>query len=227
VILDDDFSTIVEAIRSGRRIFDNLQKAMAFIFAIHVPIAGLALMPLILNWPLVLTPVHIVFLELIIDPACSIAFEAEPAEADIMTRPPRDPQAPLFGRNDILFSLLQGAVVLIAVLAVFALALHRGLGDADSRTLSFTTLVLGMLGLITVNRARDPSLLEALRAPNRAYWWVLLGGLGFIAAVIYAPYLSSVFRFVPLHADDLAICFGATFASICAIEVLKRFRRER
>ena len=108
VILDDDFATIVEAVRSGRRIFDNLQKAMGFIFSIHVPIAGLALLPLILDWPLVLSPVHIVFLELIIDPACSIAFEAEPEEADVMDRPPRDPKAPLFGMGQIFFSLFEG-----------------------------------------------------------------------------------------------------------------------
>src|SRR3970282_1850453 len=143
VLLDDDFATIVEAIGSGRRIFDNLQKAMAFIFAIHVPIAGLALVPLILDWPLVLSPVHIVFLELIIDPACSIAFEAEPPEPDIMQKPPRDPETPVFDTRAIFFSLFQGGLVLGAVLAIFAFALYRGLGDADARTLSFSTLVVG------------------------------------------------------------------------------------
>ena len=114
VILDDNFATIVEAIRAGRRIFDNIQKAMGFIFSIHVPIAGLALLPLLLDWPLVLTPVHIVFLELIIDPACSIAFEAEPAEADVMARPPRNPNAPLFGMGQIVFSLFAGFISLMA-----------------------------------------------------------------------------------------------------------------
>ena len=120
VLLDDNFATIIEAIRSGRRIFDNIQKAMAFIFSIHVPIAGLALLPLVLDWPLVLTPVHIVFLELIIDPACSIAFEAEPAEVNVMNRPPRNPNAPLFGMGQIAFSLFEGLVGLLAVLSVFA-----------------------------------------------------------------------------------------------------------
>ena len=121
VILDDNFSTIVLAIRSGRRIFDNLQKAMAFIFSIHVPIAGLALLPLIFDWPLLLAPVHIVFLELIIDPACSIAFEAEPEEANLMDRPPREPNAPLFGMGQIAFSLFEGFISLLAVLLVFGL----------------------------------------------------------------------------------------------------------
>ena len=107
---------LCEAIRAGRRIFDNIQKAMGFIFSIHVPIAGLALLPLLLDWPLVLTPVHIVFLELIIDPACSIAFEAEPEEADVMARPPRNPNAPLFRMGQIVFSLFAGFISLMAIL---------------------------------------------------------------------------------------------------------------
>lgn len=221
VLLDDDFATIVEAIRSGRRIFDNVQKAMAFIFAIHVPIAGLALVPLILDWPLVLSPVHIVFLELIIDPACSIAFEAEPAETDIMQKPPRDPDTPLFDTRNILFSLLQGGIVLAAVLAVFAFALYRGLGDADARTQSFTTLVFGMLGLIAVNRSWSRNVIHALRSPNRAFWWVTAGALGFLTAVLYVPSLRNLFRFSMLHPDDLLICIGAGLLSSVVIELLK------
>jgi Ca2+-transporting ATPase len=221
VLLDDDFASIVEAIRSGRRIFDNLQKAMAFIFAIHVPIAGLALVPLILDWPLVLTPVHIVFLELIIDPACSIAFEAEPAEPDIMHKPPRDPDTPLFDARDVLFSLLDGAIVLAAVLGVFAFAFYRGLGDADARTLSFSTLVLGMLGLIVVNRSWSRNIIHALRSPNRAFWWVTAGALAFLTAVLYVPSLRSLFRFSVMHADDLLICVGSGFLSSLVIEMLK------
>jgi Ca2+-transporting ATPase len=225
VLLDDDFATIVEAIRSGRRIFDNVQKAMAFIFAIHVPIAGLALIPLILDWPLVLTPVHIVFLELIIDPACSIAFEAEPAEPDIMQKPPRDPDTPLFDTPHILFSLLQGGIVLAAVLAVFAFALYRGLGDADARTLSFSTLVIGMLGLIVVNRSRSRNVIHALLSPNRAFWWVAAGALGFLTAVLYIPSLRTLFRFSVMHPDDLLICTGAALLSSLVIDVLK-FKRQ-
>jgi Ca2+-transporting ATPase len=225
VILDDDFASIVEAIRSGRRIFDNLQKAMAFIFAIHVPIAGLALVPLILDWPLVLTPVHIVFLELVIDPACSIAFEAEPAEIDIMQKPPRDPDTPLFDKRHILFSLLEGALVLAAVLAVFAFALYRGLGDADARTLTFSTLVIGMLALIVVNRSWSRNVVHALLAPNRAFWWVTVGALGFLAAVLYVPSLRALFRFSVMHPDDLLICTAVALLSGVVIELLKFSRR--
>jgi Ca2+-transporting ATPase len=226
VLLDDDFATIVEAIRSGRRIYDNLQKAMAFIFAIHVPIAGLALIPLILHWPLILSPVHIVFLELIIDPACSIAFEAEPAETDVMDRPPRDPTTPLFAARDMILSLLQGGIILIAVLLVFGLSIYLGNGESYSRALTFATLIVGVVSLIFVNRSRSHRILDALRTPNRALWWVVAGALGFLGAVLYLPALQSVFRFAPLQPIDLANAVIAGIVSFLLIELFK-FKRKK
>jgi P-type Ca2+ transporter type 2C len=227
VLLDDDFATIVEAIRSGRRIFDNLQKAMAFIFAIHVPIAGVALMPLIFNWPLILSPVHIVFLELIIDPACSIAFEAEPEEADIMNRPPRDPHEPLFGVDKIILSLLQGVVLLFTVLAILGLALYLGQDSSYARAQTFATLVAGILALIFANRSWSRSIISTFRSHNRALWWVVGGAIGFLASVLYVPYLREVFRFASLRPYDLAICLGAGALSVVWFEVVKSARRKR
>ena len=226
VLLDDDFATIVEAIRSGRRIFDNIQKAMGFIFSIHVPIAGLAVLPLLLDWPLVLTPVHIVFLELIIDPACSIAFEAEPAEANVMERPPRNPNAPLFGMGQIVFSIFEGFVGLMAVLLVFGFSLYRGYGEAEVRTLTFATLVLGMLGLIFVNRSRSQNLWRVLRLPNRAVWWVAGGALTFLAAVIYIPQARAVFRFAELGWADLMVAISAAGMAVLCLEIAKVLRPE-
>ena len=222
VLLDDNFATIVAAIRSGRRIFDNLQKAMAFIFAIHVPIAGVALVPLIVHWPLILTPVHIVFLELIIDPACSIAFEAESEEKGIMARPPRDPKAPLFGVRDILLSLGQGAVVLIIVLLVLGVALHGRENDATARALTFTTLVFGLLSLITVNRSWSRNILQILHSPNAAYRWVMAGAIVFLAAVLYVPFLRSAFRFAPLSLDNLGFAIAAASATLISLAAIKR-----
>ena len=153
VLLDDSFSSIVEAIRLGRRIFDNLRKAMAFVLAVHVPIAGLALIPLIAKWPLVLMPVHLVFLEMIVDPACSIVFEAERGEAGLMQRPPRDVREPLFSRRLLVLSFFQGASVLVAVIGVFAIALYRGETPNNARALTFATLVVANLTLILANRS--------------------------------------------------------------------------
>src|SRR5262249_35509994 len=112
VLLDDDFSSIVNAMGQGRRIYDNLKKATSYVLAVHVPIAGVTLVPLLLGWPLLLMPVHVVFLELIIDPACSIAFEAEPAAPSVMARPPRDPNERLFASKRVLLATFQGVTVL-------------------------------------------------------------------------------------------------------------------
>jgi Ca2+-transporting ATPase len=186
----------------------------------------LALVPLILDWPLVLSPVHIVFLELIIDPACSIAFEAEPEETDVMARPPRDPKAPLFGMRDIILSISQGFVVLMTVLLVFGIALYRAQGDNEARALTFATLVIGMLGLIFANRSWSTKTFRVLRSPNRAFWWVVAGAIGFLAMVLYIPYLREVFRFAALRPYDLAICLVAGALSVLWFEIAK-FARTR
>ena len=135
VLLDDNFASIVKAVRMGRRIFDNLKKAMAFIFSVHIPIAGMSLIPVILKWPLALLPVHILFLELIIDPACTIVFEMEDDEKDIMQRPPRKLEAPLFGRSMVLMGLIQGLGVLSVVLSVYSFMLLQGSGEGEARML--------------------------------------------------------------------------------------------
>jgi Ca2+-transporting ATPase len=228
VLLDDDFSSIVTAVRLGRRIFDNIKKAVAYIFAIHVPIAGLSLVPVFFaDWPLILLPIHIVFLELIIDPACSVVFEAEAAEADVMTRPPRNPNERLFSLRSIGVSLLQGASVLVIVLAVFILARHLSENDANARALTFTTLVIANLGLILTNRSWSLTILKTMKHANKALWWVLGGAIAFLALAIYVPWARGLFKFEALHASDAAICLGAAAVSILWFEGVKVFRAWR
>ncbi|HUI67747.1 MAG TPA: cation-translocating P-type ATPase [Nitrospirota bacterium] len=221
VLLDDDFASIVQAVRMGRRIFDNLRKAIAYIFAVHVPIAGMSLLPVLFKWPLVLLPVHIVFLELIIDPACSVVFEAEPEEADVMTRPPRRPDAQLFGTRTVGISLLQGLSVMIILLGVFVISLKRGQSEEDARALTFTTLIIANLGLIFTNRSWTRIVLDTLRSPNAALWWVTGGALAFLGLALYVPFLRNLFRFSFLHAFDIFICFVAGVVSILWFEVMK------
>jgi len=225
VLLDDDFSSIVQAVKAGRRIFDNLKKAIAYIFAIHVPIAGLSLIPVLLGWPLVLLPVHIVFLELIIDPACSIIFEAEPDEAGIMNHPPRNPKESLFGIKTLALCILQGIVVLLIVLAVFYIAIYRGQGELDARALTFCTLIIANLGLILTNRSWSRTIISTLQAPNKALWWVVGGTLLFLGMVLYFPFLRDLFRFSKLHPVDLTICLSAGVLSIMWFEGLKMLNR--
>jgi Ca2+-transporting ATPase len=227
VLLDDDFSSIVGAVRIGRRIFDNLKKAMAYIFAIHVPIVGLSLLPVVFGWPLILLPVHIVFLELIIDPACSIIFEAENEEKDIMQRSPRDPKEPLFGIRSIGLSILQGVSVLVIVIAVFAISMYRGQGELDARTLTITTLIIANLGLIFANRSWSRTILSTLRSPNPALWWISGCALLFLGLILYVPFLRQLFHFSILHLSDLVICFSAGIISILWFELLKIFNGQK
>jgi Ca2+-transporting ATPase len=221
VLLNDDFSSIVAAIKMGRRIFDNLRKAIVFVIAAHVPIVGMSIIPVVLGWPLLLLPVHILFLQLIIDPACSIAFEAEKAEDGVMLRPPRAPNESLFDRRTVLLGLLQGALLLGVVLAIYGVALQRGQGDVVSRALTFTTMVIADLGLILANRSRSHSMLATFAIPNRSLWWILAGGIAFLACVLYVPLLRSVFSFGFLHADDVLISVAAGFAAVLGVEATK------
>jgi Ca2+-transporting ATPase len=225
VLLDDDFTSIVEAIRTGRRIFDNLRGAMAYLLAIHVPIAGISILPVLLKLPLVLMPVHIAFLHLIIEPACSIVFEAEPAAANTMKKMPRTPGMALFSKDLILPSLFQGLVVFGIVLGVFLISLHRGQEEREARALTFTTLIFANLGLILVNRSWSRTIIEGVRAPNKALWWVLSGAMLILVIVLYVPFVRNLFRFSVLHALDLAICFGAGVVSIAWFEGWKLWKR--
>jgi P-type Ca2+ transporter type 2C len=226
VLLDDDFSSIVRAVRMGRRIFDHLQKAMTYAVAVHVPIAGMSLVPVLFGWPLVLLPVHIVFLELIIDPACSIVFEAEPEEADVMRRPPRKPEEPLLGKRIFALGLLQGTSVLLIVLGVFLLALYGWHNELDAKAICFTTMVVANLGLIFANRSWSRTILSTLRTPNPALWWVFGGTLFFLGLVLYVPFLRNVFHFSVLHIDDLVLCFAGGLVSVLWFEGLKAVRRQ-
>jgi Ca2+-transporting ATPase len=227
VLLDDDFSSIVRAVKLGRRIFDNLKKATAYILAVHVPIAGLSLIPVLLGLPLILSPVHIAFLELIIDPACSIVFEAEPEETGIMNRPPRDPKEPLFSRRVLLFSLLQGLSVLAIVLVFYLVALYRGQGETEARTLAFTALIAGNIALILTNRSWSNTVLETLGKPNTALWGVTGGAIFFLALALYVPSLRHLFHFSRLHPLDLVLCLASGIAGILWFEILRVFRGQQ
>jgi P-type Ca2+ transporter type 2C len=227
VLLNDDFSSIVTAVRLGRRIFENLKKAIAYTFAVHVPIAGMSLLPVLFNLPLVLLPAHIAFLELIIDPACSTVFEAEPEEKNIMKRPPRKLHEPLFNRRALLLSLLQGLSVLAVVFFIFVWALYLGKGDLEARTLAFSTLVFANLMLIVNNLAWTQTLWKTLQERNTALWCVVAGALTALLLVLYLPFLRALFHFEVMHQDDLLIALVGGIISLIWFEVLKALSRER
>lgn len=221
VLLDDDFSSIVAAVRLGRRIYDNIRKAVAYILAVHIPIAGMSLLPVLFDWPLVLLPVHILFLELIIDPTCSVLFEAEPAEREVMRRRPRSPDEHLFSPRSVVLSVLQGLVALLLVLLLFIAARDGGMSENGSRTVAFTALVVANLGLMLSNRSRKESFLSSLRVHNPVLWWIGGSAVVVLAAVLAVPPLRSLFHFTAIGPLPLLAAVGVGAASLALSELLK------
>lgn len=231
VLLDDDFNAIVASVKLGRRIFDNLKKGMAYTLAVHVPIAGISLIPIIMQWPLVLLPIHIAFLHLIIDPACTIVFEAEPAEANVMSRPPRNHKEPLFDTKTLRLAFSQGMSVLVVLVLVFAIAYYQGrfapdvqlcgAGACGARGLAFTTLIVSNLAMILTNRSWTRTILATLRVPNPALWWIIGGGTIFLGLILYIPLLRQLFQFSYLRFEDLAVALLSGIASVIWFELLK------
>jgi Ca2+-transporting ATPase len=227
VLLDDDFSSIVGAVRMGRRIYDNLRKAMAYIIAVHIPIAGLSLLPVLLNWPLILFPIHVVFLELIIDPACSVVFEAEQGEQDIMTRPPRNLKERMFNARNLGISVAQGAVVLAMIVLVYCLSHFSGRPEGETRAIAYGTLVVANLGLILTNRSWSRTISRTLTVPNKALGWVVAGIALFLGAAFFVPEIQKLFKFGTLSLVDILTCVVAGLVSIVWFEAWKYARGKR
>ena len=225
VLLEDDFGSIVATVRLGRRIYENIRNAMRYLIAVHVPTAGMSFLPLAFGWPVLFYPVHIVFLEFIIDPACSIVFEAEHSEEGAMRRPPRPPAEALFSARMLAASLGLGLSMLVAVGLVYAWAASAGLPDGEVRALGFAAVVFGNLALILATRSRERTILASLARPNRALWWIVGGTLAALAGALYVPAAASLFRFAPLGAAELAVALGAGLAGIAWLEALKLARR--
>ncbi|WP_236033454.1 cation-translocating P-type ATPase [Belnapia mucosa] len=224
VLLEDDFGAILRAIRLGRRILDNLRKAMGYIVALHVPIAGMAFLPLAFGLPPVLGPLHIAFLEMVVDPVCSLAFEAEPEEADVMRRPPEDPQAPLLAPGLVAWGVVQGIVAFATTGALYLWAWQAGLEEPALRAIAFTALVAALVALILVNRSFSASPLAALARPNP----VLLAVLGLVGLllvlVLEVPPVAALFRLEGFAAWHAGLALANGLAVLLILEVGKRLR---
>jgi Ca2+-transporting ATPase len=211
VLLDDNFASIVSAIRSGRRIFDNLQKAMSYIMAIHIPIIGLTLIPAFFgNMTLILFPIHIVFMELIIDPVCSIAFEAEQEEQNIMKRKPRRPDELFFGRRKIVASILKGTLLLAMVLVIYFISMQEGHTDGEVRAIAFSALIVGNVFLILTELSRTRSFLAVILERNYFTLSIITVALVLLIVIISFPSLSYIFSFsFPGYAHFIPSLIGA------------------
>ncbi len=223
VLMDDNFASIVGAVKMGRKIFDNLQKALGYIFAIHVPIAGLSLIPVLFaDLPLILWPVHIVFLELIIDPACTMIFEAEKEEENVMSRPPKDINEPFFGAKKILLSCTQGIGILIISLLVYFIGLKMGYSEKSVRTLTFVTLIVSNIAVILSNRSWTSGFFTILSTPNKAVTWIVGGAVIFLIMTLNIPFLLDLFQFEKIGYLEFLVCIVAGFLSITWFEIYKK-----
>ena len=213
ILLDDRFASIVGGIRLGRRIFANLRRAMIFITAIHIPIAGMALLPILVGMPPFLYPMHVVLLELLLDPLCSLVFEGEPSEEDAMARPPRPANESLFGLREMLVAGVQGTILLGAVLALYGWSIAAGIPDAVARSQAFIALVVGNLSLaLAVASSLSTALFDRRRI---AFWIIAPAALTVLAATILVPQLASILKFAMPTAVQIgaAILIGAAAGS--------------
>jgi Ca2+-transporting ATPase len=191
VLLDDSFPSIVAGVRLGRRIFDKLRRALVYVTAIHVPIAGVALAPILFGLPPILYPMHVVLLELAIDPICALAFEGEPSEAAAMTRPPRRADESLFGARQLSAALLQGASILTGTLGVYLWALQTGT-EAQARGAAFLTLVVGNLTLALSDSVASGG--KVFARHRLAYWAIAGAAVVALALALETPWLEAIFR---------------------------------
>ena len=226
VLLNDDFSSIVAAVRLGRRIFDNLTSAMGYILAVHIPIAGMSLLPLLFNLPVVLLPAHIAFLELIIDPSCSVVFESETEDEGIMKRPPRDLRQRMFDPKRVAMLGLQGFIVLVATFALLIISTKSGRSEIEVRSIAFTSLVLSNLLLIIVNLSWRKNIFQIIESPNRALGIVVIAAIACLASILYIPVLSNLFHLSPLHMTDIFTIVPVVLVSTIWFEVFKLFKKD-
>lgn len=221
VLLDDSFASIVGGVRLGRRIFANLRRALTYITAIHVPIAGLALGPILMGLPPMLFPMHVVLLELAIDPTCALVFEAEHSEEGAMDRPPRRRSEALFGPAQVALALVQGLTVLAGVLALYVLAL-RTYPEAEARAAAFVALVIGNLVLALADSSGGGRLLDRHRV---AYWGIAAAVTALLVLILAAPPIAKVFSIAPPPPDLLGVALAVALVCGGWPAVLNRVRR--
>ena len=226
VLTDDDFSSIVRGVRAGRGVYQNLQKALSYVIAIHVPMLGMALVP-VANplWPLIMLPVLVAFLELVIDPACSVAFESEPADSDVMRRKPRDSKQRMFSLRNLALPLAQGLTLLIAVLFIYFGSLGSGADESVIRTLAFTSLMAGNLMLIVTNRAWNrPAWKLGPEHRNPKVYWVLIVASLLLVALVFLEPARTAFRMGEISVGQFLLAAAIGGASVSWVELMKWWR---
>jgi P-type Ca2+ transporter type 2C len=223
VLVDDDFASLVSAVRIGRRIYDNIQHAMSYLLAVHIPIAGMGLLPVLFGWPLVLYPLHVLFLEFVIDPACSLVFEADPEHEGVMQRRPRKATARLFSGRTVFNSVVMGSAALAYSVGVYALGLQL-LTENEARSLGFMAMVVANLLLIFVARAQGEDFRRTLARRNRIYW-IITGAT--LTALLFAMYIPAIEKLFGFDAPPALATGGTLLAAVLVLLPAAMFVRQR
>ncbi|MEZ4945474.1 MAG: cation-translocating P-type ATPase [Cyclobacteriaceae bacterium] len=223
ILMEDDLSKMVAAIAMGRKIYTNLKKAIQYIISIHIPIILTVFIPLALGWiyPNILSPVHIIFLELIMGPTCSIIFENEPMEKNTMSQKPRPFTTTFFNWEELTTSIIQGLVITLGILAIYQYSVGMLYDEALTRTMVFTVLITTNIFLTLVNRSFYYSILTTLRYKNNLVLIIITITIGIMGLLLFVPPLTSFFKFVTLNFSQLAICIGVGFVSVAWYELVK------
>ncbi|GAB2515673.1 cation-translocating P-type ATPase [Spirosoma aerophilum] len=227
VLVNDDLSGMVDAIAQGRLIYQNLKRAVGYIVSIHIPIILTVAVPLLFSWQYVniFSPVHVIFLELVMGPTCSIAFENEPAERNLMQQPPRPLSATFFTWRELSFKILQGLAIALATLGVYYWTMQAGHSQDQVRTMTFTTLVLSNVWLTLVSRSERASVLTTFRRPNSLLWLMMGLTLLMLTIFLFVPSARQLAQFDQLAGLDLARCIGLSLAGVLWVEGGKRLRQ--
>jgi P-type Ca2+ transporter type 2C len=223
ILTDDNLQRMVTAVNEGRKIFSNLKKAIRYIISIHIPIILTASLPVIFGWmyPNIFTPIHIIFLELIMGPTCSVFFEKEPVEENIMRQAPRAKNTALFTREELLISVVQGLIITTGALLLYYYAMNSGAGLKQTRTIVFTTIILSNIFLTFANRSFTKTIWYTSRYKNSLAPVLLIVSALFLAALHFVPFVRNLFQLAPVSGGWFGLCFGVAAASVLWFEVYK------
>ncbi len=227
ILLEDDLSKMVEAIAMGRKIYTNLKKAIQYIISIHIPIILTVFIPLALGWiyPNIFSPIHIIFLEIIMGPTCSIIYENEPMELNTMSQKPKALSTTFFNRKELSVSILQGLMITVGVLFVYQYSVQNGYSEALTRTMTFTVLIVANIFLTLINRSFYYSILTTLRYKNNMVLYIIFITIGIVALLLFVPPLTRFFDFESLNFNQLLICSTIGFVSVIWYEIVKIVKR--
>jgi Ca2+-transporting ATPase len=223
VLLEDDLSKMVDAVAMGRKIYTNLKKAIQYIISIHIPIILTVFIPLVFGWvyPNILSPAHIIFLELIMGPTCSIIFENEPMEKNTMSQKPRPYTTTFFNWKELTTSIIQGLAITVGTLFAYQYSVHQGFDEAHTRTIVFTVLIAANIFLTLVNRSFYYSIFTTLKYKNNLILLIIGITVAITGFLLFIPPLTKFFKFELVTASQLFICIAIGFVSVIWYELVK------